>query len=451
MTKFLKTILLIFLALLSIPVYSNNIFPFSIGKNQVLDYNQTRALSIFNYLLSKTIESPKVKSYTIEFDTNSQEKEKLKFSESKIIFYNTPTEVLLNKKLFVSTAKKIIFNALQIDNKGVNDLSEYENQAVNWIFTALHRRFVLMINQKFIPLRASFPCMHYMLISGINLESKTIIESQLYYSSGFKYEAYAEMCEILLITVLEEKKGKEIISNYIKSSILKTIDSSKNQVFESNSKQPVKQSRSRGTNNLGYISTDKQNSIPLDVSKELNKTALYYSINSFMPASVEFSLKKFEELIKIEYISKNNPNLTKTCSLKHITDNIDSMDSPTRELKNIWKKFNQVQEYFPYFMKKPVMDIAGDLIKLIDLINNNSIKDMSEIQLSINNSINRLYKESKKQETLNNMMFLCELKNIKAMIRFGKHLNIIDESNNYNKDLWPELNRYLDKQNRFYH
>jgi hypothetical protein len=431
MIRFFKISFIFSLLITSVPSYSNEVFPFKIGSNQVLNYEQTRALSILNSLLSATFKSAKVKRYTIEYETNRIQNEILKFKKTKIIFNNNPTAVLLDKELFNLLTRKLIAKALKITT------NELQNQNVDWILTALHRHFKLLITQKFIPLRASFPVVHYMVISGINLNPEIIIESELYNSTGFEYELYSEMCSILLNTILDQENGKKIITDYMKSTIIE-----KNQPAIETLYHVLKSNLKYGSNKL---------EIEKHFFDQLNKSALHYSVNLFMPASAEFTLEKFKKINQIEYKLKDNSTVTKTCTLNNITENIDSMKQPVQRIRGIRAELNKVYEYTPYFMKKSLYDISQDLLNLTDIINKNSFEDKSKkIQLAIKHSIKKLYKEAEKQKILNKTLFLCEIKNVSIADGFNKHLKIIDKSREYDKNLYPQLNKYLDKLDEMY-
>ena len=199
----------------------------------------------------------------------------------------------------------------------------------------------------------------------------------------------------------------------------------------------------------------KYGSNKLEIEKhffdQLNKSALHYSVNLFMPASAEFTLEKFKKINQIEYKLKDNSTVTKTCTLNNITENIDSMKQPVQRIRGIRAELNKVYEYTPYFMKKSLYDISQDLLNLTDIINKNSFEDKSKkIQLAIKHSIKKLYKEAEKQKILNKTLFLCEIKNVSIADGFNKHLKIIDKSREYDKNLYPQLNKYLDKLDEMY-
>jgi hypothetical protein len=430
MRKFFKSTLLGLLIIFTTPAYSNNIFSFHTCKNQVLNYHQTKSLSLLNHLISQTIESPQKINYTIEYNTTNSQSEELILSKSKIIFNNSPTKVLHNKKYFKLITEKLLTDAL-IKNK-----KQKTNRKLNWIIAALHRRFRHFTDHEYIPLKGSYPITHYMIMNNIILEPKFIIETQLYTSSGFKYEIYAELCDILLRDLQKQKNGKKIIANYIKNSINSNNQTAINTLYQSLSQTQK---------------TDQQ--IKLLKKKlriELNKTARDYSVNTFMPANTKYSIKIFNKLNIIKYKPKDNPNSLKICYLKNIVNNINSMNTPINVLRRTIIKINHAQIMFPYFMKKPAINISNDLEKLITAIKNNTQINKHKIQKSINNSIDSLFIGVKKQKALNKTMLICEIKNLNTFNRFKRHFKIINKNENYNKDLWPELNKYLDTQNKQY-
>ena len=416
------------LFMISLCSYSNQIFPFTIDESNVLTYKQTKSLSTLNFLLTQTISSKKLAPYLIEYDTINTNPKKYIFLKNKIIFYNDPKIILTQKKIFQDITVNLITNALDIDK------SNFNTQNINWIITALRSRFNMLTSDHHIPLKASFPSVHYMLISGIKLNPKSILKSQLCNTSGFTHEIYSEICSILLISILKQKNGKQIISDYISAASNNVETEEKTMLLY------------KAIN----ANIDK-NKLHSDISPEkhflafLNKTAQDYSINSYMPPSPEFTLKKFEKTNNIQFKLKESSNSFKTCSLKNITKNIDRMDSPIRKLKSIRSNLNYLHSYSPHYMKSPIQDISKNILKLTNSLKKEiTVDKFDKIQLSINNSINKLYKSVAIQDKLNKLMFTSEIEYFNTEKRFSRQFEIINKYNSNNENLYPELNKYLD-------
>jgi hypothetical protein len=164
-----------------------------------------------------------------------------------------------------------------------------------------------------------------------------------------------------------------------------------------------------------------------------------------MPPSPEFTLKKFEKTNNIQFKLKESSNSFKTCSLKNITKNIDRMDSPIRKLKSIRSNLNYLHSYSPHYMKSPIQDISKNILKLTNSLKKEiTVDKFDKIQLSINNSIDKLYKSVAIQDKLNKLMFTSEIEYFNTEKRFSRQFEIINKYNSNNENLYPELNKYLD-------
>ena len=423
------TFIILFISIFLHAQNSKDVFLFTISPNSFLNYQQKRSISGINSALSKYLLVNKPIDYTIitkEQRVAKKNRHAFSINNTSILFSKSPDILSKNKNIFSDFTINVISKALKIDQTKLNDKN------LQWLLAGIYKNYQRYIATDKIPLRASFPITHYLMMSGEKISIKNFFSSGLCDSYSIGKELYIEESEIFLNTMAHLKNGKLIINELIKYSAANPINTSLFPRFISLLKKYTKYKSAKSFNSL------------------LNKSAFYYSVNLFMPASTNYCKAEMKKMETVVYKEKDS-FIVKKCKLTEIASKLKKMENPKIILKKKISFLKKIKNSFPYFLISPTNNLIETLSELKNNAHDLNQKTENEFNNRISKCIKSFHANAEKQDKLNKLLEKTEIETIPINKQVDIYSKIIETHKIKEKAFWPELNKYMDQLDKQYY
>ena len=375
-------------------------------------------------LVSESLGLPFAKDCRI-FLKNNYKKE-IKVIKNKTDAFNI---YLNNSYSFITKSRNVSHILLETFTFSTLKLpySKENTRKIAWFVRALNRKLNKLISPAIHPGSGSFSGMHALLLFDYKLQPDIIINNPVSSSERVVYAINSEADEVLLDSILSMKSGKKMLVEYFKS------------VCEDNAKNNMNIFYSVLAKNLSLSKKECKTFF----IKHLNDIAFKLAINSFMPASVKYTVKAFQTACIVSYITKDDSNTVKKCSLENLPIVWNSIYSSAELIKKLETDFVRISSFSPFFLQQPINGIIKSLRKFKEQKETDTFKQSVLLY-------KKEFKEAAvKQIEVQQLLREKEKKHVRVPARYDRYFQAIDTDNKNLNELWPKLNTYLVDEFKF--